>query len=193
MKTTLFFITALLIPVLVIAQDNPDQEVMSKKEKKELEKEHRQAVRATEELQLRQAVDSMISQRRFVLEADYVSGKTGSRVPVSSTLNFIIVDSAEVVLQLGSLSGVGYNGVGGITVEGNVTKYEMSKKEGKKGVSYSITIFIMSNLGVYDIQFWISSSGVADASVRGNTSGVLNYSGNLVPIYKSRIYKARAI
>jgi len=193
METKFFIIAFILLPVLGVAQDNSGQEVMSKKEKKELAKEHRQAVRAADEAQMRQVVDSMISQRRFVLEADYISGKTGSRIPVTSTLNFIIIDSTEAVIQLGSLSGIGYNGVGGITVEGNITKYEMSKKQEKKGVSYNITIYIMSNIGIYDIRFWISSSGLADASLRGNTSGVLNYSGNLVPIYKSRIYKARAI
>jgi hypothetical protein len=193
MKTRLLFLALILLPALSFTQYTSEDEVMTKKEKKQLEKEYRQAAREEEERTMKLLVDSMINLHRFVLEADYVSGKTGSRVPVSSTINFIIVDSAEAVIQLGSFSGIGYNGVGGITIEGNITRYEVSMKEGKNGVTYSLRIYLMANIGIYDIQFWISSSGSADASVRGNTSGVLNYSGNIVPIYTSRIYKARAI
>jgi len=193
MKTQILIVGLFFIPLVGFAQEQTDQQVMSKEEQKQMEKEHRKAVRQAEEEATMKRVDSMMNQHRYVLEADYVSGKSGSRIPVSSTLNFLIVDSSEVVIQLGSLTGIGYNGVGGITVEGNITKYEMNKKEGKKGVSYNISIYIMSNIGVYDIQLWISSSGQADATVRGNTSGVLNYSGRLMSINESRVYKARAI
>jgi hypothetical protein len=193
MKTQFLILGMLLISLAGYTQDQTDQQVMTKKEQKQLAKEQRDAMRKAEEESNKQITDSILHQRQFVLEADYISGRTGVHVPVTSMLNFIMVDSANVVMQLGNPSGVGYNGVGGITVEGNITKYELYKKEGKKGDTYNLTLYIMSNIGIYDVQMWISGNGQADATVRSTSSGVLTYTGRLVPINKSRVYKARAI
>jgi hypothetical protein len=193
MKTRILILGLLLISLAGYTQDQTDQQVMTKKEQKQLAKEQRDEMRKAEEESNKQITDSILHQRQFVLEADYISGRTGVRTPVTSMLNFIMVDSADVVMQLGNPSGVGYNGVGGITVEGNITKYELYKKEGKKGDSYNLTLYIMSNLGIYDVQMWISGTGQADATVRGTSRGELTYSGRLVPINKSRVYKARTI
>jgi hypothetical protein len=193
MKTLFIFIGSLFISLAGFPQEQSDQQMMTKKEQKQLAKEYRESVRQAEEKKNVKLTDSLMNQHRFVLEADYISGTSGQRYLVSSNLNFISIDSSEAVLQLGSNTGFGYNGVGGITVEGNITKYKMTKKEGKKGSSYNVTLFIMSNLGTYDIQLWVSSSGQADATVRGNTSGSLTYSGRIVPINESRVYKARSI
>jgi hypothetical protein len=190
MKT---FLTILLIifPVLIYGQE--DQSSLDKTEQKKLAKEKRNAEKKAEEEKQKELTALMIDYQRFVLEADYVSGKTGSRSPVNSTLNFMIVDSTKATLQLGSPWGVGINGVGGVTVDGNVTKFEVNKKESKKGVNYNITLFIMSAVGTYDVQMWVSQSGRADATVRGNVSGQLTYSGQLVPLSQSRVYKGRAL
>jgi hypothetical protein len=193
MKTQFLIFGILFISLAGFSQETNEQQIMTKKEQRQLAKEHRIAIRKAEEEKNIIMTDSMMNQHRFVLEADYVSGRTGTRNPVSSYLNFILIDSSEVILQLGSNAGIGYNGVGGITIDGNVTKYEVSRKAGKKGTSYSGTIYIMSNLGSYDIQFWATPSGQADATVRGSTRGMITYSGHLVPLNKSRVYKAKAI
>ena len=132
----------------------------------------------------------MIQNHRFILEADYISGNTGRRYIVNSKLNFIMCDSTDAVIQLGSSTGMGYNGVGGITIDGRVTSYKLEEKQNKKGLTnYSITLYIASSLGVFDIQMWVSPSGSADATVRGNFAGAVTYSGKLVPLGQSRVYK----
>lgn len=166
-----------------------DEPVMNEKEIKALEKEKRQAEKKEQEEYDRKLVEYLMENKKFVLEANYLSGNSGSRVMVNSTLNFIVIDSTRAVIQLAYGWGMGHNGLGGITVDGRVSKYELNKKEGKRGVSYTLSIFITSSLGMYDIQFWISQSGNADATISGNTYGRLNYSGKIVPIQKSRIYK----
>jgi hypothetical protein len=193
MKTQILIFGMLFISLAGFSQEQTDQQTMTKKEQKQLAKEFRDAARKAEEEKDMRVTDSILNQRKFVLEADYISGRTGERYPVLSHLNFIKVDSSDAVLQLGSATGIGYNGVGGITVEGNITKYELNKKEGKRGTSYNVTLYIMSNLGIYDVQMWISANGQADATVRGTTRGELTYSGHLVPINESRVYKARSI
>lgn len=192
-KVTIRQITILLL-ILLPAFNNRlysqyDEPVMNEKEIKALEKEKRQAEKKEQEEYEKKLVEYMMDNKKFVLEADYLSGSSGSRIPVNSTLNFIIIDSTKAVIQLANSWGSGYNGLGGITVDGSITKYNLHKQEGKRGVSYSLTIYIMSSLGTYDVQFWISQSGYADASISGNTRGRLNYSGKIVPLKMSRTFK----
>jgi len=187
------FLILLLLQVYSSAlYSQEDESVMDEKQIKALEKEKRQAEKREEEEEQKKIVDYMVNNKKFVLEANYLSGKSGSRIPVNSTINFIIIDSAKATIQLANGWGSGYNGLGGITVNGQITKYDMHKKEGKRRVSYTITLYVMSTLGMYDIQFWVNQTGNADASISGNTYGRLNYSGKLVSIELSRIYKGQS-
>ena len=102
-----------------------------------------------------------------------------------------MLDSLKGTIQLGSAMSVGYNGVGGATIDGRITKYEYTVM-GKKEDSYSVMLTFMSPVGTYDITLMVTSQGYADASVRGNWSGQLNYHGKLVPLTLSRIFKGQA-
>jgi hypothetical protein len=178
----------MLISYSVFCQEKP---VLSKKEQRRIAKEQRKAEKARAEEEMREITSLMIEYQRFVLEANYVGDHRGNRVPVSNLLNFIAVDSNEVVLQLGSHFGVGINGVGGVTVEGKVSRYEVKKQEGKKGSSYYVLMYIQSSAGMYDVSMNITPLGYADATVRGTVSGQLRYSGKLVPLSKSKVYKGQ--
>jgi hypothetical protein len=190
MKKIIGILLLLLFPIVSFAQEQ--QEVLDEKTLKEFQKEKQQAEKKEAEKKLKELVDSMIENRSFVLEANYISGKSGSQIPVNSNLNFISVDSTEAVIQLGSPWGIGLNGVGGITVDGNITKYKFLKDSTKRGTSYSITMYIMSSMGIYDILLWVSQSGSATATIRGTTSGQLNYTGSLVPLSLSKVYKGQS-
>lgn len=182
----LFFILPLVTKTVYCQYDEP---VMNEKEIKALEKEKRKAERKEEEEKQKKIVEYLLDNKRFVLEANYLAGTTGARIPVNSNINFIRVDSAQVVIQLANGWGMGYNGLGGITVDGNITKYDLKKKENKRGLSYTLTLHVMSSLGLYDVIFWITQSGYTDATISGNTAGRLTYSGKIMPIEKSRTYK----
>ena len=190
MKTITIILFLFAIVITSFAQEN--EEVLSKKELKTLEKEKKALLRSEEDKKSTEITKLMLENHRFVLEADFITGRGGNRIPVSSSLNFIIVDSLEGTLQLANPWGMGTNGLGGITLDGRISKYDLFAKESKRGISYSLTLFINSSLGSYDIQFWISQTGNATATVRGNTSGSLTYSGKLVPLGISRVYKGHS-
>jgi hypothetical protein len=194
MKKLICLILSVTIVTVTFGQDDPYSEpVMSAKEQRQLAKEKKMAEKEAEQAQIQQLLFEIINSRRFVLEADYVSGNTGVRQPVSSSINFILVDSLEATLQLGSPWGLGYNGVGGITIDGDVNKFEVTERQTKRGTSYNITMYISSAMGIYDIQFWISTSGSAEATVRGNYSGSVTYSGRIKPLKQSKIYKGSSV
>jgi hypothetical protein len=130
---------------------------------------------------------SMLEQKNFVLEADYLGNKYGDRVPVSSTLNFISVDSTNSVLQIGRNTGMGYNGVGGVTAEGNITRYQVQTD--KKHNSFYVSFSVTTAIGNYDINMSVGSDGYASAVLTGIGSGQLVYTGYLVPLEDSSVYK----
>jgi hypothetical protein len=187
LKYILFiWVSLAIVPLSAFGQD---ENALSKKEQKALVKEERKARKAAEQEQLRNLTRWMVEQNRFVMEADYVSDNRGTRRPVNSTINFIAVDSTEGVIQLSTLWGPGYNGVGGITVEGRISSYKVDTIQSKSGNSYNITIMLNTSMGTFDIFFSVTPTGFADATIRGNTRGSLRYTGNLVPIEVSRVYK----
>ena len=159
-----------------------------RKEQKLYEKEKRKEEQAKKkELQV-EMTKQMVELQRFVLEADQLSDKYGQRAQVNPNINFILIDSLQGTIQLGSAYNLGYNGVGGTTVDGRITKY-LVNKTGRKKDAYSIQLMFMSTLGTYDINLLVGSEGNASATIRGNWSGQLNYHGKLVPLGVSRVYK----
>lgn len=140
----------------------------------------------------RQFLDTwqLLNGKRFVLEAQYLSGKMGDRKPVVPVLNFISVDSANAVIQVGSPQLVGYNGVGGITGEGKVTQWKLMKNEKRK--NFTVFLTINSNIGIFNIQMSIDYSGYASASMTGLTSFMLTFDGMLVSREESVIFKGQS-
>lgn len=135
-------------------------------------------------------MQNLLEDQCFVLEADYL-GNGYDRRPVVSTLNFIMVDSSATVVQTGNNFGVGYNGVGGLTVEGRVSKYVIVVD--KKHKSFTVTWNMSSTVGFYNISMSVSSSGRATATLTSNTSGRLVYDGWLVPVSESRVFQGSKI
>lgn len=149
-------------------------------------REEKKAEREAEKQERMKRVEAMVENKQFVLEADYLRDRRGQSIPVNSTINFVSLDSNRAVFQFGSAHTVGYNGVGGATIEGKVTSWDM--RELKRG-GYYVRVTISSTLGFYDINFSISSTGMAEATVTANTRGRLIYSGDLVALHESRVYE----
>ena len=134
-----------------------------------------------------QVLDSLLSSGRYVLEANYLQNKYGTMVSVPSSLNFISVDGPKGVLQTGADTRQGYNGVGGVTAEGNISDYEMRRDS--KRLTVTITFQILTTLGNYDIFMNIAGDNIASATISGSTSGKLTWRGRIVSLDKSKVYK----
>ncbi|HIZ87932.1 MAG TPA: DUF4251 domain-containing protein [Candidatus Coprenecus pullistercoris] len=62
----------------------------------------------------------------FVLEADRIVMPDGTNVMVQSVTNFVAVQGDNAVIQISTLRGSGSNGVGGLTVQGDVGDVDLS-------------------------------------------------------------------
>lgn len=185
MRTLFIVILSVIYTALIVGQEEAYNEDNlwnegNRKEKRELKKQKR-----LEELEAkRQSVELLLDNKRFVLEASYLNGKTGQRIMVNSTLNFILIDSSNIVIQVGNNYGIGYNGLGGITLKGKINRYEITEK--KK--SYYLRLSTSTSLGFYDIFMSVGFSGNASATLYGIGSGNLTYTGEIKPIELSRNY-----
>ena len=186
MKKVTIIIIAALISMPAFTQE------LNRKEQRKLEKELKKEQQAAEAEQKAQVVTAMVELQRFVLEADMLRDKRGNSVPVVSNINFISADSLTGVIQVGSHTYIGRNGVGGITVDGNISQYKFSRHE--KSGSYNITYILRAPVESYDVQISARPDGRADATVRSTTWGdQLRYSGYLVPLGLSRVFKGMSL
>lgn len=165
---------------------------LSKKEKKQLEKELKKEQKAEEAAQKAKVVDAMVHYQQFVLEANTLRDKRGTQIQVSSNINFVAADSLTGVIQVGSNTYIGRNGVGGVTVDGSISDYKYTLHE--KSGSYNVSYFLRTPVGSYDIRITAYPDGRADADVSSTTWGdKLRYSGFLVPPGMSRVYKGTSL
>lgn len=162
-------------------------ETLSEKELKQMAREAKREEKARILAETAVHTQILLESRRFVLEANYLSNHRGTRIPVTSSLNFIMVDSVFGVLQVGNTGGLGYNGVGGITAEGEIRKYELTPLKNNRG--YTLAMLLSTSIGTYDIMVSVSADGYASATLSGNWGGHLTWDGVIVPLNASKVYK----
>lgn len=181
MKRKLVTLMFLILLSLIIMPDGFSQGKQDRKKRK--------AKRDAELVANFRAIDTLLQKQSFVIEADYLNDRYGYRVPVASNINFIHVDAGHVVLQTGTSAAVGYNGVGGITAEGNVSNWKMTKDEKRK--SYTVYFNATTNLGTYDVFMKVNADATVTATITGLTRGSLTYEGSLLATYNSRVFKGQ--
>ena len=102
----------------------------------------------TEKKAIQERLDSLmyvkaekaISKKDFTLEADKVVFKYGQTAFVNTNTNFVSVKGDKSVVQVAlNIPVSGPNGLGGITLDGNVSNYEVQKdKKGNIHVSMNV-------------------------------------------------------
>ena len=85
----------------------------------------RRAIEAAQDSARYAATVETIKNMDFVLEADRLVLKRGENVLVQSDINFVAVKGDRAVIQVAPFSGPGANGVGGVTVDGNISDVEL--------------------------------------------------------------------
>lgn len=176
MKRIVLIFLAIGLTLAAVAQDSKE----TKKERKQRERKEAAA-----------AMNKFLNGKEFVLEANNLYDRYGQIYQVQSNLNFIMVDGDQAILQLGSNNTIGSNGVGGVTIDGKVTKYDL--KANKKRGTFSLTMHIASSAGNYDVRLTTGPSGNAQATVSSSFSGRIRYSGDLMPLYASNAYVGNSI
>ena len=174
-KIVLFMIMTLtLLAGHIQAQDT--EKKLSREEKKALQ-EQLDSLYAVEAIQA-------INEKAFTLEADQVVFKYGNMAYVNSNTNFVSVK--------GDIPVSGPNGIGGVTVDGSVSDYEV--KTDKKG-NLSLSMNVMGT-GISARVNISMPKGTNKATVEINpnfNSNRMTLNGVVLPIQKSSVFKGRSL
>ena len=177
------------IGVAVIGLSMSAQEV-SKEEWRQMSKKERKEYKMAAQIANQKKTVALLESRAWVLEAVQIQNKYGESANIQPTLNFVGVSGENATAQLGASDGIGWNGVGGITVEGKIRTYKL--KEGKPGSGVSLRIDIMgASSGSLNLSIQANPDGSATATVSDNTGGRITYRGTIVPLSESRVYKGQ--
>lgn len=185
-KIVSFVVLALWVALGHIhAQDQQDQ----KRLLRELRREERRAQEERQDsLQFSQAFQA-INNKAFTLEANQVVFKYGQTAFVSSNTNFVSVNDDQAVVQIAfNIPAAGPNGLGGITVQGSVSGYQVTTdKSGNVYVAMNVigaAISAAVNITLY------SGSNQASVTVNPNfNSNQLTLNGQLVPSSQSTVFQ----
>lgn len=161
------------------------------------EKQAREAQRKA----MQQKIDSMqcdealaaIRDTAFTLEADNVVFKYGERAYVTPSTNFVSVADGKAVIQTSfNIPVAGPNGMGGITVDGSVSKYTVSRdKQGNTTVSFYV-MGTVANCQV-NILLYAGSNEASVDLVPTFNSDRLTLDGVILPNSKSFVVQGRTI
>lgn len=129
----------------------------------------------------------------FVLEATSVTFKNGTTAFVNSSTNFISLKGNKAVVQISPSSfASGPNGVGGVTVEGNVTDLQIrTDKKGRTTLSMNVMgIGINAQVEVY----MYPGTNRANATVYPNfNSNTVWLQGSIVPYENSNVFEGNSL
>ena len=164
-----------------IAQEN---QKLSRKERKELKKQ--------EQIAQKKAILDLLYKKAWVIEAHTVFDRYNQSYQLNPTINFVGVNGDEGAMQLGFDGLIGWNGVGGVTIDGKVTKYEI--KEGKENQSPTANLrFQGRGVGSASINISVNTSGQATARVSGDFGDRITFSGIIKSLEESSVYKGQSL
>jgi len=132
----------------------------------------------------------MIQEKSFVLESDFLQDRYGYKIPVSRNINFIMVDGDQAIIQIGANSGLGANGVGGVTAKGRITDWELHENERKK--TFNLRMNVITGIGMYSVSLSIGNHN-ATARLTGLQPGNLTFDGDMVALDESSVFEGRSL
>lgn len=190
MKQIITLLTFILVSLSTVsyAQSSSEVKRIERKTQRDAEKAR---IQAQEERAYAMASQAL-HDGQFVLEADQLVFKRGRSAFVSSITNFVMMDDNHASIQVASNSAIaGPNGIGGITVDGNVRGLKISTdKKGNMNCSFNV-----QGVGI-SAQVHITltrGSNSASARISPNFhSNNLTLNGNLVPLSQSSVFKGRS-
>lgn len=137
--------------------------------------------------------ENAIFDKDFTLEADKVEFKYGGTAFVNSNTNFVSVKGDKSVVQVAfNIPASGPNGIGGITLDGNVSNYKVNKDK-KGNISISMNVMGTGISAMININLYAGSNNASVTITPNFNSNRITLSGVLVPSFRSRVYKGSSI
>lgn len=174
-KYMLMMVAVMLVMSTAMAQEEKTVEKTAEQlTGKELRKQKKKDRLELFELQ-KQEGSALIEERDFVLQAERIGGKNSIPVNVANQINFIRIDGDDLIVQYGLNGGVGRNGLGGVTYEGKIRRFDAKDLGEGKTYNTRIQFFTPYLNGIATVNIRVRGNQ-AQASIWSNGQ-VLNFEG----------------
>ena len=178
MKKSIFMLLAFIMVLSLKAQEQEKTRKEKREEHKQQQIEQQEAIRTMQE--------QWVENKTFVLEANQVFSKRGDLFQLTPSTNFVYVSGEQAILQLSFNGVIGWNGVGGITIKGKITKYQYNSDNKNKPISIRMTI--QGAEGFQDVTMWISGNGNGEAQITDIRGNRIRFTGDVVSLKDSRVF-----
>lgn len=155
-----------------------------KREQRKIERAEKKRLKEEERRKSQELLMDLVKDQSFVLEASTLTGRYNQRM-VNPSTNFVKVEGNQVLVQTAFNAGMGYNGLGGVTVRGTIKDYQVTERKG------GVTVFIQFSdpvLGLSSLNLNLQSNGNATALV-SNWGNRATFQGQVVPAELARVYR----
>lgn len=176
------------------------QNQISKEEAKRIAREEKAALKkarkeadAQWEQETYNIARKALKKGEFVIEANQLIFPYGEVVNVSPMTNFISMKEERVCVQIAIMNHMpGYNGLGGLTVEGTPTKIE-SENMRNDMFRYRFSVMGVGISATVEIQLRGDGNNVTATIYPNFSNNKLEVRGKLVPTDDSRIFKGSTL
>ncbi|MEQ9422816.1 MAG: DUF4251 domain-containing protein [Cyclobacteriaceae bacterium] len=158
----------------------------------ELTKEELKAQRKAEKLDRKRAELEKFKEYKlwidsafFGVAADMILDRSLNRITLNPRSNFIQINGGKCIIQLNGFAAGGANGIGGRTIEGNITSYEVDQSKEHTPITVAVQMQSIS-LGLTSFMFTVNKDGSSRVTVSGWGGRSLTYNGR---IYNPQEYR----
>lgn len=159
------------------------------KEDKKAEKAARKEAKLEEQAMRMELLNELIRNKSWVLEANQLKSEKGRMAHnLNPNLNFVSCVGEDGTVQLSFTGVAGWNGVGGVTLDGQYDSYEV-KEPKKKGGSVTLQANVRGTGGFARMTLLIQSATQAEVRISGNWGQQLKLYGTIYSPDDSRVFK----
>lgn len=155
----------------VVAQDKLTKKEQRKLDRKERKEEEKELLK-----EYKEAYYKIVEDFSFLIEANTVNIDNRRTYNVNNDLTFFKIEGDKFLLQTSDLRKMGYNGLGGITIEGRILDYQV--KKGEEGKPITVNAKVMSAvLGHSIVNITILSNGQGMARIQDSRGNDITFRG----------------
>lgn len=181
----------LLLGVMALSNISVEAQTQDQVQNRKISREEQKKIAQQQAKQQFEIARQALKDSMFVVEVDRIIGQLGRTVYVSANENFVLMNHDYASVQLAVLSThVGMNGVGGITLAGNIS--DVQERIDKHGnITYQFRVQGNSISSTVIVTLYKGDNQVSAVMNSTFNNGRITFYGRLFPAHASKVFKAQ--
>ena len=181
----------LLLGVMALSNISVEAQTQDQVQNRKISREEQKKIAQQQAKQQFEIARQALKDSMFVVEVDRIIGQLGRTVYVSANENFVLMNHDYASVHLAVLSThVGMNGVGGITLAGNIS--DVQERIDKHGnITYQFRVQGNSISSTVIVTLYKGDNQVSAVMNSTFNNGRITFYGRLFPAHASKVFKAQ--